>query len=207
MRLSTWFRKLFASPATSAAHEIAVGADTVMLPDFRVEVRVGSSRNRVRIGSQTVLGCQVVLERGTGIVEIGDHTFIGNGTRLISAEHIAVGSHVLIAWGCTIVDHDSHSLDWSERSQDVTRWREALAGPSGLMAAARSKDWSVVPMAEVRIKDMAWIGFNVIILKGVTIGEGAVIGAGSVVTKNVPDWTLAAGNPARMIKELPRRSS
>ncbi|MCB0501084.1 MAG: hypothetical protein KDD32_00210 [Bacteroidetes bacterium] len=52
------------------------------------------------------------------------------------------------------------------------------------------------------IKDKAWIGFNVIILKGVTIGEGAVVGAGSVVTKDVPDYTIVVGNPAKLIKKL-----
>ena len=47
-----------------------------------------------------------------------------------------------------------------------------------------------------------WIGFNAIILKGVTIGEGAVVGAGSVVTKDVLPWTVVAGNPARLIREI-----
>ncbi len=58
-------------------------------------------------------------------------------------------------------------------------------------------------MAPIHIKDKVWIGFNVIILKGVTIGEGAVIAAASVVTKDIPDWSLAGGNPAKVIKELP----
>ena len=50
--------------------------------------------------------------------------------------------------------------------------------------------------------DDAWIGFNSIILKGVTVGRGAVVGAGSVVTNDVPDHTVVAGNPARVIKKL-----
>jgi acetyltransferase-like isoleucine patch superfamily enzyme len=188
----------------SSGQNVAMGAGTVTTPSFHVDIRSGSPDDRIRIGAQAVIGCRIVLERDTGSVVIGDHTYIGSGTRLISAKGILIGSHVLIAWDCTIVDHDSHSLDWAKRSQDVKRWREALASSHGLAAATRSKDWDVVPMAPVQVKDKAWIGFNVIILKGVTIGEGAVVGAGSVVTKDVPDWTLVAGNPAKIIKELPR---
>jgi acetyltransferase-like isoleucine patch superfamily enzyme len=56
----------------------------------------------------------------------------------------------------------------------------------------------------VTIKDRAWIGFNSIILKGSTIGEGAAVGAGSVVTKDIPDYTIAADNLARIIWEIQR---
>jgi galactoside O-acetyltransferase len=62
------------------------------------------------------------------------------------------------------------------------------------------KNWTGVKHAPIIIKDKAWIGFNCIILKGVTIGEGAVVGAGSVVTENVPDYAVVAGNPARLIR-------
>jgi acetyltransferase-like isoleucine patch superfamily enzyme len=65
------------------------------------------------------------------------------------------------------------------------------------------KDWSHVKTGKITIKDKAWIGFNCIILKGVTIGEGAVIAAGSVVLKDIPDWTVAGGNPAQVIREIP----
>lgn len=65
-----------------------------------------------------------------------------------------------------------------------------------------NKKWDVVKEAPIIIKDKAWIGMNVIVLKGVTIGEGAVIGAGSVVTRDVPDWTVVGGNPAKEIKSI-----
>jgi acetyltransferase-like isoleucine patch superfamily enzyme len=65
-------------------------------------------------------------------------------------------------------------------------------------------DWKNIKMADIIIEDKVWIGFNVIILKGVKIGEGAVIGAGSVVTKDVPPYHIVAGNPAKIIKKIKR---
>ncbi|MBV8923397.1 DapH/DapD/GlmU-related protein, partial [Bradyrhizobium sp.] len=59
------------------------------------------------------------------------------------------------------------------------------------------------PHAPVVIADKVWIGFNASILKGVTIGEGAVVGACSVVTRDVPPFAVVAGNPARVIRTLP----
>ena len=129
------------------------------------------------------------FDRPGAAVRIGDRTFIG-ASALICGEAIDIGDDVLVSWGCAIVDHDSHSLVWQRRRQDVTKW---FSG---------KKDWSHVERAAVRIGDKAWIGFNVIILKGVDIGEGAVVGAGSVVTRDVPPYTVVAGNPARPIREL-----
>jgi len=86
------------------------------------------------------------------------------------------------------MDHDAHSLLFKNRKNDVVHW-QAL-------------DWDAVGKAPVSIGDKCWIGAKSIILKGVRIGEGAIVGAGSVVTKNVPPWTIVAGNPARVIREL-----
>jgi len=61
---------------------------------------------------------------------------------------------------------------------------------------------STVATAPVKISNKAWIGVRAIVLKGVTIGEGAVVGAGSIVTSDVPPWTIVAGNPARIIRPL-----
>ncbi|UYJ17973.1 MAG: hypothetical protein OGM58_00210 [Veillonellaceae bacterium] len=60
----------------------------------------------------------------------------------------------------------------------------------------------IIKCKPVRIKKKAWIGAKAIIMPGVTIGEGAVIGSGAIVTKDVPDHTIAVGNPARVIKKV-----
>lgn len=96
----------------------------------------------------------------------------------------------MIAWGCTVVDHNSHSLRWSERKDDVVNWLEG------------KKDWTHVKCASVTIGNKAWIGFNSTILKGVTVGEGAIVAASSVVTRDVPPFTIVAGNPAKVVREL-----
>jgi galactoside O-acetyltransferase len=64
------------------------------------------------------------------------------------------------------------------------------------------KDWSRVDIAPVEIGPRSWLGFNVGILRGVKIGEGAVVGAGSIVTRDVPPWCIVAGNPAKVIREI-----
>jgi acetyltransferase-like isoleucine patch superfamily enzyme len=132
----------------------------------------------------------IVCEREQVFIKIGKRTFM-NGT-IIAAQEVTIGDDVLISWGVTIVDHNSHSIAFSERARDVQDWRLG------------KKDWSNVKIAPVSISDKTWIGFNAIILKGVSIGEGAIIGAGSVVTKDVPAWTIAAGNPARIIRGIPK---
>ena len=114
----------------------------------------------------------------------------------ICIDKIEIGDDVMFAWGCTIMDNNAHSLVWEQRQNDVLDWKRGLdEDKTGFY-----KNWNGVKSAPIIIKNKAWIGFNCIILKGVTIGEGAVLGAGSVVTESVPDYAVVAGNPAKIIK-------
>lgn len=142
------------------------------------------------IGSSSIVDSGISYDREGATVLIGDRTFL-SGSTIVCADKVDIGNDVLISWGCTIVDHNSHAVDWASRKNDVVAWGQG------------KKDWSGVKINPVKICDRAWIGFNVIILKGVTIGEGAIVGAGSVVTKDVPPYTIVAGNPARTIREIP----
>ena len=145
---------------------------------------------RLEIGENSIVEANILFDKEGDSVTIGKRVFIG-ASNLISAESIVVGNDVLISWGCTIVDHNSHPIEWSSRYLDVQNWFKGI------------KDWNSVKSAPVTICEKSWLGFNTIVLKGVTIGEGAVVGAGSVVTKDVPPYTIVAGNPARVIREIP----
>ena len=150
------------------------------------------------IGDNSIVSGNYIFESEEGHISIGNHSYIGGGT-FISHSSITIGDNVTIAWGGIVYDHDSHSLNYMDRRRDIDAELECIRHGRNFI---ETKDWSNVNSKPIVIKDDAWIGMNVIILKGVTIGRGAIIGAGSVVTKDVPDWCIAAGNPARIVKKL-----
>jgi acetyltransferase-like isoleucine patch superfamily enzyme len=193
------FKKILTRPRERL--DLRVGHQTIFGPNFSFDNRGDANIMRLEIGEKCHINGSIILEREVGKVIIGDRTYIGGGTTIICATEIRIGSDVLTAWGITIVDHDSHSVHWQNRAKDVERWRVGLL-EGGVQRAAQLKNWDVVSMSPVIISDKVWIGFNVIILKGVQIGEGVVVAAGSVVTKDVPPYCVVAGNPARVIKEL-----
>jgi acetyltransferase-like isoleucine patch superfamily enzyme len=143
----------------------------------------------VSVGDRSMLSAKVLFDRNKGSLSIGDRTFVGSST-IVIASRVEIGNDVLIAWGCTIVDHDSHAVRFSDRKDDASNWYHG------------KKDWSHVEIKPVTIRDRVWIGLNAIILKGVTIGEGSVVAAGSVVTHDVAPYVVVAGNPARLVREL-----
>lgn len=152
--------------------------------------RVSGHEADIRIGSSSLFSAHVVFEKPGARLSVGDRSFVGGKSMFSICESVRIGSDVMISWGCTIADHDSHSLEFRHRARDVENWLEGR------------KDWSQVRHAPVTIGDKVWIGFNCSVLKGVTIGEGAVVAANSNVTRDVAPWTLVAGNPARVIRQL-----
>ncbi|CAN5782576.1 DapH/DapD/GlmU-related protein [soil metagenome] len=113
------------------------------------------------------------------VIQIGDDCGF-TGTTLVAAERIQIGNRVQIGANSTIVDTDFHPIQVEERARDFLNGQHA----------------------PIIIEDDVFIGMQSLILKGVTIGRGSVVGAGSVVTKNVPAGVVVAGNPARIVKEL-----
>ena len=149
----------------------------------------GGTNCTVVVGENTTLKCRILFPKGSGIVSVGARSII-NESVLICADNIAIGDDVMIAWNVTIFDNDSHSTTFRHRKNDVLNWRD------------NRQDWSHVPVAPITIADKAWIGFGAAIAKGVSIGEGAIVAAHAMVTRDIPPWTIVAGNPARIVREL-----
>ena len=112
-------------------------------------------------------------------IRVGDRVFLGHRISFRVSRRIVVEDGAMIAQGCYITDSDEHPLDPEARAAGQPPAAEDVRG--------------------VRIARNAWIGRGAFILKGVTIGEGAVVGAGAVVARDVPPFSIAVGNPARIL--------
>ena len=150
-----------------------------------------SKKSTIQIGKDCLIEGNLVTETDESFLAIGNNTYIGGGTIVDCVKSIVIGNDVLISYGCMIADSDNHSTRYSIRKKDLADWMQ------------QKHDWTTTNSKPIQIFTGVWIGAKTIILKGVTIGEGAIVGAGSVVTKDVPAWTIVAGNPARVIREIP----
>lgn len=159
------------------------------------ESKVGNlqCRSKLKIGSGThIRGELFVYPYGDGLT-IGENCYLGEYSVIRSGAKITIGDNVLIAHGVTIIDNDSHEFDYLKRAESYRN----------LILKGHPKELGEIKASPIVIEDYAWISYGVAILKGVKIGQGAVIGANSVVTHDVPPFCIAVGNPARVIKELP----
>lgn len=111
-------------------------------------------------------------------VEINDYVHIAAGERIVIGDHVLIASKVFIS--------DLNHGNYKDENSD-----SPLSTPN-------SRKLSTSP---VTIKDNVWIGEGVCIMPGVTIGYGSIIGASSVVTKDIPDYSIAVGSPAKVVKE------
>ena len=178
------------------------GAGT-LVDQLYIDVRLRpEARPYVITGENCLLSGSYVFERGVGAVTVGSNTSIGNQCLLICSQEagISIGSHAMLSWGVTITDTDAHSLDPEIRKMDAYAWK--IGVENGKIGAY--KDWGNVVCKPVTIGDKAWVGFGASILKGVTIGTGAIVAAKAVVTRDVAPYTIVGGNPGRFLGYVPR---
>jgi acetyltransferase-like isoleucine patch superfamily enzyme len=144
-----------------------------------------SSLSRFKVGKNTHIDAGTILECGGrswcnygGGIKIGSHTYIGYYSVLLGGGEIEIGSKVLISPG-TVITTQGHFFEKIDKY---------------------IKDQGTC-LAKIVIEDDVWIGANSTVLPGVTVGKGSVIGAGSVVNRDVPQYSVAVGVPAKVIKK------
>lgn len=156
---------------------------------FRI---LSKEEGAVKIGAGTHVRGELLTFWDGGRITIGENCYLGDGTRVWSQSSIVIGNDVLVSHLVDIHDTDGHPIDPDDRVEDS---RAILSG-KGYLTPTKTKSAPVV------IEDRVWIGFKATIFKGVTVGEGAIVAACSVVTKNVPPMTIVAGNPARKVGDV-----
>jgi acetyltransferase-like isoleucine patch superfamily enzyme len=147
---------------------------------------------RVGKGSSAYLG--TMFDIGPqGFVQIGEFSLV-NGAWLIGDCSIEIGNHTLISWNVVLMDSYRASTDPRIRRGDL----ESL--PYRIPRSPHFED----DARALTIGSHVWIGFDVCVLPGVRIGDGCIIGAKSVVATDIPPYCIAAGNPARVVREIDR---
>jgi acetyltransferase-like isoleucine patch superfamily enzyme len=168
----------------------AAGSGTRFLPPSIV-LNPRHDPSLIQIGQNCVIRSELFCFAHGGRIVIGDDCFLGEGSRIWSAEEIRIGNRVLVSHDVDIHDTSGHPMRPSERFAHFSEIRAR-----GHPADAR------FPARPVEIGDDAWIGFGSAIRPGVRIGRGAIVGGKSVVTKDVPDFAVVVGNPARLVRTL-----
>jgi acetyltransferase-like isoleucine patch superfamily enzyme len=166
-----------------------IGSRSRLTQSARIRNLAGNS-DMIRIGCDTFVRGEL-MTLANGKVVIGDWCYVGDDTRIWSSASIEIGNRVLISHSVNIFDNLTHPLQASRRHQQA---REILV-------RGHPRD---VPLGEepIVIHDDAWIGAGAFVMRGVTLGQGAIVAAGAVVTKDVPAFSIAAGNPAVVVREL-----
>jgi acetyltransferase-like isoleucine patch superfamily enzyme len=147
--------------------------------------------SKIRIGSHThVLGELFTFAHG-GEIRIGEWCYIGEASRIWSATSIELGDRVLISHSVNIFDSLTHPIQAAARHAQV---RKIFEEGHPLKVSLDENP--------VRIHNDAWIGAGAMVMRGVTVGEGGIVAAGAVVTRDVPPYSIVAGNPAVLVRDL-----
>lgn len=154
------------------------------------------NKERIKIGNSCRINGNIIC-KSSGKIIIGNFSTIQDHVSIQCLESIQIGHFVGIAERTIVVDNNHHRIEPIERIKHRIR-----VAPGGEGYPGNGNGWELADHKPIVIKDVAWIGSHCRILKGVTIGEGAIVAANSVVTKDVPDYTIVAGNPAKVVKKI-----
>ena len=167
-----------------------VGEKTIF-DECSVCVNLSYKKENILIGKSCFIRGIIKVDQ-SGKILIGNNTYIGGNSVIGSTEKILIGSNVIISTDVHIYDNNNHPTSPIKRKEMCES--ENFFG--------KKWHWSEAAHKKIVIEDNVWIGERSTILKGVTIGKGSIIACNSVVTHNVPPYTVVAGNPAQVVKNL-----
>ncbi|MCM4174103.1 acyltransferase [Arenibacter sp. TNZ] len=165
-----------------------LGEDYRFEKGSNIELSFGSTKNDISIGKRMRLRGKLASQYG-GKITIGNYSNVNENTVIGAVNSVVIGDFASIAANVTIMDNNNHPVQpddrkikqFSESGDELRSWKYAVSKP-------------------IIIKNNVWIGANARINKGVTIGQNSIVAANAVVTKDVPDNSIAAGNPAKIVK-------
>jgi len=184
MNIGYWLQRFCGRPTCN------LGSRTKLLASAKI-INIRARHDCINIGTDSVIAGEILTFGHGGSITIGDWCFVGKGTRVWSATSITIGSRVLISHNVNIFDSFTHPINRKERHEHF----------KAIIQKGHPKELDLGERAVV-IENDVWIGANACILRGVHIGEGAIIGSCSVVTHDVPKFSVVAGNPACIVREL-----
>lgn len=171
------------------------GADHIYVSNL-TRVSNSGDKKSIYIGQQCCITGSLSAFRGGRII-IGNHCYIGRRSQIGAKSLVEIGDSVIISDDVIIMDNNNHPIEPIHRRKMCESgdfWGELWS-------------WTYADSKPIHIEENVWIGKRAFIMKGVTLGRGSVIGAAAVVTKDVPPFTVVAGNPARVVKTLSKEVS
>ncbi len=182
---SRWYKRQFLLDAGSSLRQFSVGHGTQLW----VPTRGAGGRGSLQLGADVPLGFETAPRQGSGaillqprvqdaVIDIGPGTVFSNNVSVAATGGIRIRADCRLGDLVAVYDCDFHEVNPERRNEGVG------------------------PIEPVTIEDNVWLGSRVLVLRGVTIGQGSAIGAGSVVTCSIPARSLAVGIPARVLRTL-----
>lgn len=166
-------------------HRIQIGDNTVLDADVVLDAK-GTDDPGISLGGGNVIGRHTVLTCKGGTIALGDHVNLGLSCVIISESRVSIGDNCIFAAFCYLVAGGNH--DFSRTDIPIIQQPSLSRGG-------------------IRIEADVWLGARVTVLDGVTIGQGCVVGAGAVVTRDLPPYSVAAGVPATIVRSRRHASS
>lgn len=144
------------------------------------------------IGNHCSVGASFYCMCG-GRISVGENTYIGPGSSIQAKDSIVISNNVIIANNVVITDNNNHPTS-PEMRLKMSACQDYMNDELWT--------WKYAESAPIVIEENVWIGRDARILKGVTVGKGAIVALGAIVTHDVPAYTVVAGNPAKVVKRL-----